>query len=120
MLFQLRKVSTGWITNQLGEGKIKNLAVLMGFVVITMAGCGTMGGPRPPQQSWKIQQRDVNAMADCQAQVPGVKGIWDPSTGYHLFEGENAEKYRECLKTKHGWFELGPPEYAKGTMAPPR
>lgn len=104
----------------MGDGEVKNVVVLAVLVIIALSGCVSMEGPRPPKQSWTIQQRDVNAMADCQAQVPGVKGIWDPLTGYHLFEGEDSGKYRECLKTKHGWFELGPPEWAKGTMAPPR
>jgi len=99
---------------------MKNLIVLMGLIMMTVVGCGTVEGPRPPQKNWKIQQRDMNAIADCQAQVSGVKGTWDPLTSYYLFEGENAEKYRECLKTKHSWFELGPPDFAKGTMAPPQ
>lgn len=98
---------------------MKKLTVLIGLITTAVSGCQTMGGPRPPHQSWTIQQRDVNAMGDCQARVPGVKGIWDPLTGYHLFEGDNAEKYRQCLKTRHGWFELGPPEWKAGTMAPP-
>jgi hypothetical protein len=81
---------------------------------------GKKSGPRPPRKSWQVPQRDVNAMGDCQKRVPGVKGSWDILTGYFIFEGKNSEKYKECLKTRHGWFELGPPEWAKGTMAPPR
>lgn len=77
-------------------------------------------GPRSAQQNWNLPQKDINAMADCHAQIPDVKGIFDPITGYFIHKGENAEKFRQCLKTKHGWFELGPPEYATGTMAPPR
>jgi hypothetical protein len=98
----------------------KRMFVLTGILMIMMTGCASMEGPRPPKQSWKIPQEDVNAMVDCQSQAPNVKGIWDPFTGYKLFEGEDAEKIRQCLKDKYGWFELGPPEYAKGTMAPPR
>ena len=90
------------------------------FVVILVSGCANMDGPRPPKQTWKIAQQDVNAMADCQSQAPNVKGIWDPLTGYYAYEGKDAEKNRQCLKIKYGWFELGPPEFTKGTMAPPR
>jgi hypothetical protein len=99
---------------------IKIALALSGTLMIAVTGCQTMDGPRPPKQSWTVQQEDVNAIADCQAQAPGVRVIWDPLTGHHLFEGENAEQCRQCLKTKHGWFELGPPEWAAGTMAPPR
>lgn len=97
-----------------------HIIVLTGFVMLTMTGCAAMEGPRPPKHSWQISQGDVNAMADCQSQARNVHGTWDPNTNYHLIEGEDAEKNRQCLKEKHGWFELGPPEYAKGTMAPPR
>ena len=81
---------------------------------------GKGSGPRPPRKSWQVPKRDVNALADCDARVPGIKGGWDPLTGYFIYDSENSEKYKECLKTRHGWFELGPPEWAKGTMAPPR
>ena len=99
---------------------MKKVALLMYVVLFAIAGCIATGGPRPPKTSWTIDQRDVNAMAECQAQVPGVTAVWDPMTGYHLFEGEASEKYKECLKTEHGWFELEPPDWKKGTMAPPR
>ena len=79
-----------------------------------------MSGPRPPKSGVQLEKRDVNAMAECEAQWHDFQGIFDPRNGYFLYEGKDAEKIRHCLKTKYGWFELGPPEYNKGTMAPPR
>lgn len=81
---------------------------------------GTVAGARPPTQTWQVPQRDINDLADCQSQAPNIGRTFDPLSGYFLFEGSDAEKYRKCLKEKHGWFNLGPPDYEKGTMAPPR
>ena len=85
---------------------------------------GIKDGPRPPTNdislSLKMLQRDMNALTDCESWAPNVKSIYDPLTGYHLFEGADAETIRKCLKTNFGWFELVPPEWAPGTMAPPR
>lgn len=59
-----------------GEGKMKSVAVEMGFVMITVSGGGAMNGPRPPKFGVQIEQRDVNAMADCEAQVPVFEKYW--------------------------------------------
>lgn len=89
-------------------------------VLVALVGCDTMGGPRPPTKSWQPHQQDVNAMADCESNAPNIRRVYDPLTGYYVFEGADAEKNRQCLKTKYGWFELEPPEWTPGTMAPPR
>lgn len=62
-------------------------------------------------------QEAANAIANCESpQVSRV--IYDPLSGYYIFDGENAEDLRKCLINKHGWKELGPPEYKTGTMQP--
>ena len=105
---------------------MKNMIVILGLVMCIVSGCVTMDGPRPPRNGFlegniQEQQRVINELVgNCKEQAPDVEVIMDPLTMYYMFEGENADKYKECLKTKHGWFELGPPEYGKGTMAPPR
>jgi len=99
---------------------MKNAVFLIPFVLIIVTGCADTGGPRPPKQSWNIPQGDVNDLADCESQYPEAKGIWDPLSGYFLYEGKDADNIRRCLVEKHGWSELGQPEFAEGTMAPPR
>jgi len=92
------------------------LALLFVFSV----GCSTTDGPRPPKSGLNFQKRDVNALVDCEAQYPDQDGIMDPLVGYFAYVGPDAENVRQCLVTEHGWFELGPPEWPQGTMAPPR
>lgn len=99
---------------------MKYATTLMGIVLITASGCVTSGGPRPPMHTYKPPQSDANAWIGCQTQTPDVKAIYDPLTGYYKFEGEKAVQMRRCLINKHGWFELRPPEWRAGTMAPPR
>lgn len=89
-------------------------AILIGY------GCSVTEGPRPPAESWSLHQADVKAMADCEKQNPGAMGIWDPLTGYFKYGGARARNAMKCLVDQHGWYELGPPEFAPGTMAPPR
>ena len=99
---------------------MKFAVFLMSFILLMVSGCADTGGPRPPKQSWNIPQSDVNDMADCKSIYPDVEMTWDPLSGYFLYEGGDAENIRRCLVDKHGWFELGKPEFAEGTMAPPR
>jgi hypothetical protein len=98
---------------------MRSATILMVFVIVALTGFKA-GGPRPPQFELMIKERDAKQQIFCEEQVGEVNGLYDPLNGYYLFEGENAEQMRECLKTNYGWFELGPPEYKEGTMAPPR
>ena len=90
------------------------------IVIMVGSGCAATEGPKPPKQSWTVPQSEVNAMGDCKSRYPKVNGIWDPLTGYFAFTGADAENNRRCLIENYGWFELGPPEFTKGTMSPPR
>ena len=99
---------------------MKYAAFLISLILLMPSGCANVGGPRPPNQSFTVPQSDINDMGDCQAEYPDAKGIWDPLSGYFLYEGKDADNIRRCLVEKHGWFELGQPEFAEGTMAPPR
>ena len=90
------------------------------IVIMIESGCDATEVPRPPKQSLTVTQSDVNAMADCELRYPNVEGTWDPLTGYFLYKGPDAQNNRSCLVEEYGWFELGPPEFSKGTMAPPR
>jgi len=90
------------------------------LVATLSSGCAVTEGPRPPKHNWNISQSDVNDMADCESHYPNAKSIWDPFTNYYAYEGGDADNIRRCLMEKHGWFELGPPEFTEGTMAPPR
>jgi hypothetical protein len=95
---------------------LKSVISSVSIAMMIGMGCAVTEGPRPPDQSWKQPRSDGVALLDCASSYPAYQPIWDPTTNYYLI----AKRFRECLKTKYGWYELGPPEYSAGTMAPPR
>ena len=94
---------------------LKRAISLVCIAIMIGIGCAATEGPRPPDQSWKQPKSDGVALLDCSSSYPTYQPIWDPTTNYYLI----VKRFRECLKTKYGWYELGPP-YSAGTMAPPR
>ena len=92
------------------------------LIVLLLVGCSTAGGPRPPKSTMPtdIPQKDINSISACEERYPDQDGVFDPLNGYFMWVGPDSENVRQCLKAEHGWFELSPPEWAQGTMAPPR
>ena len=74
--------------------------------------------PSPPR-SFDPSQASINALADCKQTAPDARIVWDPINRLNLIDGPGAGAFRRCLVERHGWTELGPPEYAAGTMSSP-
>ncbi len=99
---------------------MKHVVSLLSVGIVFAAGCANTSGPRPPASGLDVPNYVLNANVDCQSMYPEAEGGWDMGTGYFLYEGADTEKMRRCLIDKYGWYELGPPDWREGTMAPPR
>jgi len=98
---------------------MKHLVFLTVFSLVPIVACAPTG-PRPPTFGLNLPSYIPTAVENCESMYPSVESGVDLGTGYFMFEGVDAEKARQCLVEKHGWYELGPPDWREGTMAPPR
>ena len=100
---------------------MRAISCVLGMVVL-LAGCSAVGGPRTAEETnlADLPDRYFDAINDCSLKYPDQEQSFDPTTGYFYWEGQDAEKLRQCLVTNHGWTEFGPPAWKPGTMAPPR
>jgi hypothetical protein len=99
---------------------MKHVISSVSIVLVFATGCAATDGPRPPTSGMDMPGYIPAAVQDCESMYPSAEGLVDLGTGYFLIEGDEAEKARQCLVEKHGWYELGPPNWRAGTMAPPR
>ena len=88
-------------------------------VSLLLTACSSM--PRPARETNldDLPQKYFDAINDCSLKYPDQEQSFDRTTGYFYWEGKDAANVRECLKTKHGWFEYGLPDWKPGTMVPP-
>jgi len=92
------------------------------LIVVFATGCSMVGGPRTAEATnlEDLPDRYFQAINDCSLKYPDQEQSFDSTTGYFYWDGQDAEKVRQCLVTEHGWTEFGPPAWKPGTMAPPR
>jgi hypothetical protein len=62
---------------------------------------------------------DMSEISDCQEDSPNVTYMLDPAHGHYLISGADTQKMKDCLKSRYGWTEKGPPQFKPNVMAPP-
>lgn len=71
-------------------------------------------GPFSPSEA------EINALGDCMINLDDIDLIYDPLSGYHNLQGDDAGKGISCLVDRHGWEALNPPSFTVGTVRSPR
>ena len=98
---------------------MKPVFCMLVSVGLLFAGCSSMPRPAAETNLDDLPQKYFDAINDCSLKYPDQEQSFDRTTGYFYWEGKDADKVRECLKTDHGWFEYGLPDWKPGTMVPP-